>query len=65
MARAVSRLAVQRGLLLYPGGHFGNVLAFLPPLIASREQLSTCASIVGEILAGRDFDELRTAAPTG
>jgi len=50
IARAISHRAVERGLLLYPGGHYGNVLAFLPPLIATQEQLSTCASMVGELL---------------
>lgn len=50
IARAISHLAIERGLLLYPGGHYGNALAFLPPLIATRDQLSTCASMVGELL---------------
>ena len=60
VARAVSNLAVKRGLLLYPGGHFGNVLAFLPPLIATREQLSACAGIVSDVLTGPEFHEVVT-----
>jgi len=55
IARDVSHLAVKAGLLLYPGGHHGNVLAFLPPLLASKEQLTTCAHIVGDILASAEF----------
>lgn len=62
VARAVSNLAVQEGLLLYPGGHHGNVLAFLPPLVATSDQLATCVSIVQRILGGPDFDALRIRA---
>ena len=58
LARTVSHLAVERGLLLDPGGHHGNVLAFLPPLIATPEQLSTCADIVGELLTSSAFRSL-------
>ena len=58
VARAISHLAVQQGLLLYPGGHHGNVLAFLPPLIATREQLSVCASIVAGLLDGPAFGRM-------
>jgi 4-aminobutyrate aminotransferase-like enzyme len=50
VARAVSDVALRRGLLLYPGGHHGNVLGFLPPLIVSPEQLTTCAAIVRDVL---------------
>lgn len=58
VGRAVSDMAVQKGLLLYPGGHFGNVLAFLPPLVASQEQLSTAARMVAELLDGPGFSAL-------
>jgi 4-aminobutyrate aminotransferase-like enzyme len=61
IARSVSNLSVQRGLLLYPGGHHGNVLAFLPPLVTSDEQVSTCVSIVREILGSAGFAALCTA----
>ena len=62
VARAISHLAVQQGLLLYPGGHHGNVLGFLPPLIVTQDQLSTCASLVANILNGAAFDDLKPAA---
>ena len=50
IARAVSDAAVRSGLLLYPGGRHGNVVAFLPPLVASHEQLGKAADIVGHVL---------------
>ena len=50
VARAVSDIALRKGLLLSPGGHHGNVLGFLPPLIVSPEQLTTCAAIVRDVL---------------
>ncbi len=65
IARTLSNLAVQSGLLLYPGGHHGNVLAFLPPLIVSPDELSTCASIVRDLLYGPEFTELRRNAVNG
>jgi 4-aminobutyrate aminotransferase-like enzyme len=61
VARAVSHLAIQRGLLLYPGGHFGNALAFLPPLIVTRDQLSTAASVMADVINSATFDALETA----
>ena len=62
IARAISDLAVRRGLLLYPGGHHGNVLAFLPPLIVTEEQLDTCVGIVADILRGTEFAAMRHAS---
>ena len=62
IARVISNLAVQRGLLLYPGGHHGNVLAFLPPLIATEAQLDTCVEIVSEILHGPEFAAMRASS---
>ncbi|MBU2053551.1 MAG: hypothetical protein KJ936_08015 [Proteobacteria bacterium] len=41
---------MSRGLLVYPGGHYGNVVAMLPPLIASTEQLATAIQVLGEVL---------------
>jgi len=64
VARAVSDLAVRRGLLLYPGGHHGNVLGFLPPLIVTPDQLTTCVSIVQDVIAGPEFARLRHDAVT-
>lgn len=48
IARHVSDAAVANGLLVYPGGHHGNVIGFLPPLIASREQLSTAVDVLAD-----------------
>ncbi len=46
IARQVSEACVQRGLLVYPGGHFGNVIGMLPPLIATKEQLATAVDVL-------------------
>ncbi len=50
IARAVSDQCVSRGLLVYPGGHHGNVVGMLPPLVATTEQLATAADILGEVV---------------
>ena len=50
VARKISDACVSRGLLVYPGGHNGNVVAMLPPLIASNEQLSTAVRVLGEVM---------------
>ena len=50
VARKISDNCVSRGLLVYPGGHYGNVVAMLPPLIASTEQLATAIQVLGEVL---------------
>ena len=50
IARSLSDLATRRGLLVYPGGHYGNVIALLPPLIATERQLTTASSILRELL---------------
>lgn len=47
-ARFISEATLRRGLLVYPGGHYGNVIGFLPPLVATEDQLTTA----GQILAG-------------
>jgi 4-aminobutyrate aminotransferase-like enzyme len=49
-ARQVSDAAVRSGLLVYPGGHHGNVVAFLPPLISTPAQLDSAAGIVRDVL---------------
>ncbi len=46
VARQVSNAAIANGLLVYPGGHHGNVIGFLPPLIASPEQLSRAVDVL-------------------
>ncbi len=53
-AKKISEECVRRGLLVYPGGHHGNVVGMLPPLVASEEQLATAA----ELLAGVIVDLL-------
>ena len=50
IARSLSDRATRRGLLVYPGGHHGNVIALLPPLIATERQLSTASSILRDLL---------------
>jgi 4-aminobutyrate aminotransferase len=50
VAKQVSEACVQLGLLVYPGGHHGNVVGMLPPLISSEAQLRSAASILGEAL---------------
>ena len=50
VAKQVSEACVQRGLLVYPGGHYGNVVGMLPPLVATEEQLGTAVDILGAVL---------------
>ena len=52
VARQAVHAALARGLLVYPAGHYSNVLAFLPPLIVSERDIDTAVSILGEILSG-------------
>jgi 4-aminobutyrate aminotransferase-like enzyme len=51
VAKRVGNAAVRRGLLVYPGGHHGNVVGMLPPLIATEEQLATAAAVLALALA--------------
>lgn len=48
IARHVSNTAVANGLLVYPGGHHGNVIGFLPPLISTPEQLETAVGVLAD-----------------
>lgn len=50
VALQASHAAMKRGLLIYPGGHYGNVLAFLPPLIIEEEHVDIAIKIVDEVL---------------
>lgn len=52
VAKEASAAALRRGLLLYPGGHHANVLAFLPPLIVEKRQIDTAVGVVDEVLLG-------------
>ena len=50
--RRIAQLCLKRGLLIYPfGGHFGNVFAFLPPLIIDRSHVDTALGLVRESLS--------------
>lgn len=50
VGKRASEAALKKGLLLYPGGHYGNVLAFLPPLIIGKEQVDRASDILGGVL---------------
>ena len=49
-AKAASAAALERGFLLYPGGHYANVLAFLPPLIIDEGHVDRAVEILDEVL---------------
>jgi 4-aminobutyrate aminotransferase-like enzyme len=51
VAKRVSDEAVRQGLLVYPGGHYGNVVALLPPLVSTETQLATAAEMLGLLLS--------------
>ncbi len=50
VAKEASAAALAKGLILYPGGHHGNVLAFLPPLIIGESHVDAALGIVDEVL---------------
>lgn len=50
VAKAASEAALARGLLLYPGGHYGNVLGFLPPLIIDEKDVDAAVGILDDVL---------------
>lgn len=58
VARKASDMAIKRGLLLYPGGHYGNVIAFLPPLIIGKAQVDRAIAILEEILQEIEENDL-------
>ncbi|MBE17611.1 MAG: 4-aminobutyrate--2-oxoglutarate transaminase [Nitrospinae bacterium] len=49
-AKRCSEKALEKGLLLYPGGHYLNVLAFLPPIVIEKENIDTAVLIIEEVL---------------
>jgi diaminobutyrate-2-oxoglutarate transaminase len=51
VARDISNAALRRGLLVYPGGHYNNVIGLLPPLIVTTDQLTIAANLLAETLA--------------
>jgi len=52
VAREAVQMALELGLLIYPAGHYSNVLAFLPPLIVSKKEIDIAVSILDEVLSG-------------
>ncbi len=54
VAKRASDMALKKGLLLYPGGHHGNVLAFLPPLIVEKRQIDVAVEILDGVLLALD-----------
>jgi 4-aminobutyrate aminotransferase-like enzyme len=51
VAFAAAKAALRRGLLILPGGSFGNVIGLAPPLILTREQADAGIAILDEALA--------------
>ncbi|MFL2931204.1 MAG: aspartate aminotransferase family protein [bacterium] len=49
-AKKCSQKALEKGLLLYPGGHHLNVLAFLPPIVVKKEEVDIAVCIIDEVL---------------
>ncbi len=50
-AKKYSQKALEKGLLLYPGGHHSNVLAFLPPIVVDKEEVDIAVSIIDDVLS--------------
>jgi len=50
VARILSNEAMRRGMLLYVAGHHLSVAAFLPPLTASTQELSTASALLRETI---------------
>lgn len=50
VAKKASDIALKKGLFLYPGGHYGNVLGFLPPLVIDERDIDTAVEILDEVL---------------
>jgi len=48
IVRRVLEACLRRGLILYPAGHAGHVLRFIPPLTVTREQLDLGLAILEE-----------------
>lgn len=54
VAKRISEACVQRGVLVYPGGHHANVIGLLPPLVSTDEQLMTAVDVLGSVLGEID-----------
>ena len=50
-AKKLQRSALAEGVLVYRGGHFGNVLSLLPPLVATQQEIQTGLERLGSVLA--------------
>ena len=50
LAREASRRAIRHGLLIYPGGHYDNVIAYLPPLTIDESHIDIAVEITDDVL---------------
>lgn len=50
-AKSLQRAALAEGVVVYRGGHFGNVLCLLPPLVASRGEMDAGLVRIQSVLA--------------
>ena len=50
-ARDISNAAIRLGLLVYPCGHYDNVIGLLPPLTVTNDQLVITCNLLEEALA--------------
>lgn len=50
--RRVLEECLRRGLILYPAGHAGHVLRFIPPLTVTREELDEGLGILSQVVEG-------------
>jgi 4-aminobutyrate aminotransferase-like enzyme len=55
-AADASRMAIRRGLLVYPGGHWPNVIAYLPPLVIDERDVDTAVEITDAVLSDLERD---------
>ena len=51
IARQVSSATTQLGVMVYPGGHHGNVIGFIPPLVVSEAELSRAVDVLADAMA--------------
>ena len=50
LADEVRRESFHRGVLIEVGGHYNNVVRFLPPLVITKELAETGVSIIGDVI---------------
>ncbi len=50
-AKRLQRTALAEGVLVYRGGHFGNVLSVLPPLVATADEVESGLHRLGRVVA--------------